>query len=814
MNKESNEFISFNLEEGASGCFFANKNDTKDTLSCRTDGNDNVNDIIQGCLKPEPEEKRAELVTHKAGFDKVDQTKVNEILKKLEENSSFGRLKAKKDAELQENIREQRWVYERLQAQDLTFVRSRVQFCINTIEQKRDLSKYIVCIDMDAYYASVEERDDPTLVNRPMGVGDSAMLCTANYTARKFGVRSGMPGYFAKALCPQIVIVKPNFDKYTAVSQQIRTIFARYDPNFSAMSLDEAFLDITGYVQNHNQTPEDVVQQIRNEIHDETKLTASAGIAANKLLAKVCADVNKPNGQYRLANDKDKIIEFLRELPVRKICGIGQVAAKILNGVFDIHTCGELLDKLVYINMMFSENSFNFYMRVALGIGSSGICIDYIRKSVSTSRTFAPTNDAKLFYEHLRHIAEELARRLDQENLEGKTIAVIFKMQTFEQFTRQKALTKYISLQHDLYTYCKAILDKEVPISLRLLGIRITNLRDKNTSSVKSYFAIKEDVNRRPVDSEGQIIDALNTLSIPATNPVRDSLKNHEMLQLQEDSKGELSRNEQSSQQVSLILGSQKISLQRCNLTEPLHKTPQFQQCNIVEDRDTGLQGSSMQCTPESQRVEQNDIFLAQHISLLEDNMSPMAESQKTSLNDGTFAVEITRIDNEQSQNRTPTQGDIANLAEQLISDDFENELADENVESRVDSNTRKRALEDAAKSSTTFESLALKRRLINDKQGPTLSQAQVNDNETCKDTNVILADWNCPICNRHFDNPTLMRINSHFEACRAPRFPNTKINKINGVRGRRGRGRGRHGSPHPTVTLHNFFTSSHLGIH
>ncbi|RGB38969.1 hypothetical protein C1646_691133 [Rhizophagus diaphanus] len=783
MNKESDDFISLDLEESAFGCFFANNNDTKDTSSCCTDGSNNENDI-QDCLKPESEENRVELVTHKAGFDKVDQTKVNKILKKLEENSSFGRLKAKKDAELQENIREQRWIYERLQAQDLTFVRSRVQSCINRIEQKRDLSKCIVCIDMDAYYASVEERDDSTLVNKPMGVGDTAMLCTANYTARKFGVRSGMPGYFARALCPQIVIVKPNFEKYTAVSRQIRTIFARYDPNFSAMSLDEAFLDITSYVQYNNQTPEDVVQQIRNEIYDETKLTASAGIAANKLLAKVCADVNKPNGQYRLANDKDKIIEFLRELPVRKICGIGQVAAKVLNGVFDIHTCGELLDKLVYINMMFSENSFNFYIRVALGIGSSGISIDYIRKSASTSRTFAPTNDVRLLYEHLRHIAEELAHRLDQENLEGKTIAVIFKMQTFEQFTRQKALTKYISIQHDLYTYCKAILDKEVPISLRLLGIRITNLRDKNTSSVKSYFAIKE---------------------------VRDSLNNYEMSQLLSskhvDSKGEVSCNEQSSQQVNLILESRKTS-QRCNVTEPLHKTSQ----------DTSLKRISRQCTSEPQRLEQNDFCSAQHIGPRDDNISHIIESQKTNLNDSTFAVDVvTIIDNEQSQDRTPTQGDIANLTELSISDDFENvltqlELSDKSVESRVDSNTRKRALEDVAKSSTIFDSLTLKRRLINDDQVTTSSQAQVNDNKTrVKDTDVIQENWNCPICNRHFDNPTRMRVNSHFEACRAPRFPNTKIN---GVRGRRGRGRGLRGSPHPTVTLHNFFPSSHPGIH
>ncbi|RIA84768.1 hypothetical protein C1645_783497 [Glomus cerebriforme] len=757
---DRDEIFGLNPED-ALGFLFANDNDAaKASASFSADGNNNINEVIQGGSKLEPEEKRVELITHKAGFDKVNQTKVNEILKKLEENSKFGRLKAKKDAELQENIQEQRRIFERLQAKDLTFVKSRVQNCIDRIEQKRDLSKYIVCVDMDAYYASIEERDNPALVNGPMGVGDSAMLCTANYTARKFGVRSGMPGYFAKVLCPQIVIVKPNFEKYTAVSRQIRTIFARYDPNFSAMSLDEAFLDLTSYVQNYDRTPEDVVQQIRNEIYDETKLTASAGIAANKLLAKVCADVKKPNGQFRLANDKNIIIEFLRDLPVRKICGIGQVAAKVLNGAFNIHTCGELLDKLVYINMLFSEHSFNFYMRAALGIGSSGISTNYTRKSISTSRTFAPTNDVKSFYKYLRHISEELAQRLDQENLEGQTIAVIFKMQTFEQFTRQKALTRYVSFQHDLYSYSKTILDKEVPTSLRLLGIRITNLRDKNISnvmSVKRYFAIKEDtIANKYVSPVWQEVDALNNAlsSSYATNPVQDSLRNYEMLQLPS---------------------------------------------NSTSSQD-------------------DDIF-------------PIPESQKTSLSSNIFAAKTrtpsrNRIDNGQSQDSTSILGDIANITlikELSIPDDLENfstkfERAGENViESRIDSNTRKRALEDledVSKSSIISGSLALKRRLINSNQDPT----QVNDNRSCvEDASATQEEgypWNCPICNRHFDNPTRMRINSHLEACSAPRFPNTKISKVRGYGRGRGRGRRRDGPqylPQPTLTLHNFFPSSHI---
>lgn len=241
--------------------------------------------------------------------------------------------------------------YHTLKKQDLSWDLARIDNIIEILESERDLSRIIVHVDMDAFYASVEERDNPNLKGKPMAVGDNSMLSTANYEARKvkkkklrffdslqfsilldclnilfntliflmpllyvilkYGVRSAMPGFIARKLCPHLILVPLHFDKYRAVSKRVREIFARYDPNFTPMSLDEAYLDITEYLRNNNnnndnenndnnndnndngnnndvdKSADKVVQQIREEIFKETKLTASAGIAANKLLAKV-----------------------------------------------------------------------------------------------------------------------------------------------------------------------------------------------------------------------------------------------------------------------------------------------------------------------------------------------------------------------------------------------------------------------------------------------------------------------------------------------------------------------------------------------
>lgn len=191
------------------------------------------------------------------------------------------------------------------------------------LEGTRDLSRIIVHVDMDAFFASVEELLDPSLKDIPMAVGSPAMISTANYHARKYGVRSAMPGYIAKRLCPQLVFVKEHHAQYRAYSKKVREVFELFDPQFHSIGLDEAFLDLTDYLEEEdgNISPEEAVQRLRSMIHNKTNLTASAGIAPTKWLAKVCSDMNKPNGQYRLPPEREKILDFVHKLPIRKAHG-------------------------------------------------------------------------------------------------------------------------------------------------------------------------------------------------------------------------------------------------------------------------------------------------------------------------------------------------------------------------------------------------------------------------------------------------------------------------------------------------------------
>ncbi|CAG8501135.1 11342_t:CDS:2, partial [Cetraspora pellucida] len=405
-----------------------------------------------------------ELASNKAGLQGIDKERVNQVIYEASKSSAFYLNEARKDEALGLRIEQMMKKYESLKKQNLSTLNSKVDSLVQAVERERDLSHIIVHVDMDAFYASIEERDNDNLRNKPMAVGDNSMLSTSNYVARNYGVRSAMPGFIAKKLCPELIIVPCNFDKYRAVSKQIREIFSRYDPNYTPMSLDEAYLDITKYLETTDKSPDDVVQQIRREINEETKLTASAGIGANKLLSKICSDLNKPNGQYRLQNNVDDIMNFIRPLPVRKIPGIGRVTEKILSEM-NIKTCGEILDNRVYIYQMFSLTSFNFFIRAALGIGSTIV------------KTLSRPED---LYEKLRELADHLAADLLKERLQGKTIAITFKLVDFKMITRERSIKKYIHTADDIYCIGKQILIDELPLNIRLLGIRLSNLSSRD----------------------------------------------------------------------------------------------------------------------------------------------------------------------------------------------------------------------------------------------------------------------------------------------------------------------------------------------
>ncbi|CAG8494071.1 980_t:CDS:2 [Gigaspora margarita] len=432
-----------------------------------------------------------ELASNKAGLQGIDKEKVKQIIYEASKNSAFYLNEEKKDEALSIKLKQMMIKYESLKKQNLSVINSKVDNLIQVAERERDLSHIIVHIDMDAFYASIEERDNPSLRNKPMAVGDNSMLTTSNYEARNYGVRSAMPGFIAKKLCPELIIVPCNFDKYRAVSKQIREIFSRYDPDYTPMSLDEAYLDITKYLETTDKSPDNVVEQIRREIHEETKLTASAGIAANKLLAKICSDLNKPNGQYRLQNNVDDIMNFVRPLSVRKIPGIGRVTERILNEM-DIKTCGAILDNRVYIHQMFSSSSFNFFIRVALGIGSTIV-----------KTTFSSLSRPDDLYEKLRELADHLAADLLKERIQGKTIAITFKLVNFKLITRERSVKKYIHTADDIYNIGKQILTDELPLNLRLLGIRLSNLISRDCENgLKMWFSQQQNQPQQPKISQ------------------------------------------------------------------------------------------------------------------------------------------------------------------------------------------------------------------------------------------------------------------------------------------------------------------------
>lgn len=181
-----------------------------------------------------------------------------------------------------------------------------------------------------------------------MAVGGDSMLSTSNYEARKYGVVAAMPGYIAKKLCPSLLIVPCNFEKYRKAADKFHPVFRRYDPNFTHISLDEANLNLTQYLIDHpDSNPEAIVEEIRNEVFKVSGLTCSAGIAPNKLLAKLCSNVRKPNGQFYLPPDREAILDFVQQTPVRKLSGVGKVMAKIIKELFGAETCQQLVHQIV-----------------------------------------------------------------------------------------------------------------------------------------------------------------------------------------------------------------------------------------------------------------------------------------------------------------------------------------------------------------------------------------------------------------------------------------------------------------------------------
>ena len=349
----------------------------------------------------------------------------------------------------------------------------------------------IIHVDMDAFYASVEQMDNPLLRGKPVAVGggeNRGVVSTASYEARKFGVRSAISGYLAKKNCPELIFVKPRFDRYKEISQKIRKIFYEYTDLVEPLSLDEAYLDVT---QNKKGNPSAtlIAQEIRKRIFDEVGLTASAGISVNKFVAKIASDYNKPNGQKTV--NPDEVLAFLEELPIRKFYGVGKVTTEKMYQL-GIFTGLDLRNKsLEFLGKHFGKSG-RFYYHVVRGIHNGEVKPERVAKSVAAEHTFNENLSSEIFMlEKLEIISGELERRLKKQQIAGKTVTLKIKYSDFTLQTRSKTLPYFISDKALLFEATKELLFQErMKDSVRLLGISLNNLNTevKKTIVVQLKF--------------------------------------------------------------------------------------------------------------------------------------------------------------------------------------------------------------------------------------------------------------------------------------------------------------------------------------
>jgi DNA polymerase-4 len=349
----------------------------------------------------------------------------------------------------------------------------------------------IIHVDMDAFYASVEQMDNPDLRGKPVAVGGNeirGVVSAASYEARKFGVRSALSGALAKKYCPELIFVRPRFDRYKEISQKIRKIFHDYTDLVEPLSLDEAYLDVT-HNKKGNPSASLIAQEIRLRILNEVGLSASAGISVNKFIAKVASDVNKPNGQKTVP--PDEVIQFLEDLPIRKFYGVGKVTTEKMYQL-GIFTGLDLKSKPIEFLEKHFGKSGAFYFNVVRGNHNSEVKPNRITKSVAAEHTFDENLTSEIFMQdRLETIASELDRRLKKHKIAGKTVTLKIKYSDFTQQTRSKTLPYFISDKSLLFDTVKELLFQErMKDSVRLLGISLSNLNTeiKKTIVVQLKF--------------------------------------------------------------------------------------------------------------------------------------------------------------------------------------------------------------------------------------------------------------------------------------------------------------------------------------
>ena len=338
----------------------------------------------------------------------------------------------------------------------------------------------ILHVDMDAFYASIEELDRPELAGKPVIVGGDpyrrGVVAAANYAARRFGVHSAMPSVTALRQCPQAVFLPPRMERYAEISRRIRAIFERYTPLVEPLSLDEAFLDVRGSVHLFG-PPGEIGQRIKGEIRDELHLVASVGVAPNKFLAKIASDLDKPDGFVVVP--ADGVQEFLDPLPVGRLWGVGRVGNHALEQM-GVRTVGHLRRLSIDLLRARFGSGGEHLWRLAHGVDDRSVVPDHQAKSISHETTFeVDVDDAEVLRAWLLELTEQVGRRLRRHGMSGRTVQLKVRFADFRTITRSQTLPEPTHVTLELWQAAAEMLDARLPADLppvRLLGMGVSGL--------------------------------------------------------------------------------------------------------------------------------------------------------------------------------------------------------------------------------------------------------------------------------------------------------------------------------------------------
>ena len=410
-------------------------------------------------------------------------TKNSRIFKKNEEDLAYLKQEVLALEKKLENFHKNEILYNQV----AQLAKSRIEF----LKEQRRFDKIWMHLDMDMFFAAVEIKDNPSLANVPMAVGSMAMISTSNYIARKYGVRSAMPGFIALKLCPQLKLIGGHFHRYKEESLKIMEILEEYDPLIESMGLDEAYLDLTDYCKNNKiYSKEDIcglVTEIKKKIKEKTQLTCSCGIACNKKLAKICSDYNKPDGLFFLDFEPKVIEEFVEKLSIRKIPFIGSKTESRLN-LLKIYTCKDLVDRqvdLFYLN----EDSFDFYMKNCFGIGSYEHSEYQEEKSISRSESFFMTGNKEQLFNTLDKLKEKIFKDMEKSHvLYCKTLTIeiigLSERKISKCFTSKYGLPNRNSIKTKSIELLTELIEREK--KARMIRIKISGLVKENENESKN----------------------------------------------------------------------------------------------------------------------------------------------------------------------------------------------------------------------------------------------------------------------------------------------------------------------------------------